>query len=231
MFGVACNNSQKEDVATFDFNNTCWFDGYEFFVGSADTTTAGLYNFAGGNLHEGGSTFALRQLATDTFVIQPVAGVSWVSWVAMGVEGDTAVREPFGDLSIIVFHNPEDPECDTLWQYNPGSKTPMEAYRDLLIDRRLKVLAGTYTDAKGKLTYQFVDSLLIRTPENGKPDTQSFHFFYSFDMPSHLLCLSSKENIWYEKTDKGLDLFNATYEASVQDYLRGKLFAKLEKLQ
>lgn len=226
LFGVACNSSREKEVVSFDFDNTCWFDGYEFFVGSTDTASAGLYNFAGGTLHEGGSTFALRQIAVDTFVIQPVVGESWV---AMGVEGDTAVREPYGDLSIIVCHNPEDPECDTLWQYDPGNKTPMEAYRDLLVAHRLNDLVGTYTDAKGKLTYQFADSVLIRTYENGKADTQSFHFFYSFDMPSHILCLSNKEELWYEKTDKGLDLFKVTYDASVQDYIRGMLFAKFEK--
>jgi hypothetical protein len=228
LLGVACNNSHKEEVASFDFDKTCWFDGYEYFVGSADTTDANLFCFAGGTLHEGGSTFALRQVAVDTFIIQPIAGETWV---AVGVEGDTAVLVRKGNLAMIVCHRPDDPECDTLWQYLPGNKTPMEAYRDLLITSRLGDLAGTYVDSVGKMTYQFVDSLLIRTPANCKADTQSFHFFYSFEMPSHLLILSNNEEIWYEKTSQGLDLFKAKYIAAVEDYTREKPFANLVKQQ
>ena len=226
---TACH-TQEEEANTFNFDNTCWFDGYEFFVGSHDTITNNpdLFIFQGGTLHEGGSTFALRQVAVDTFIIQPIAGETWV---AVGVEGDTAVLERKGDLAMIVCHRPDDPECDTLWQYLPGNKTPMEAYRDLLITSRLGDLAGSYVDSVGKMTYQFVDSLLIRTPANGKADTQSFHFFYSFEMPSHLLILSNNEEIWYEKTSQGLDLFKAKYIAAAEDYTREKPFANLVKQQ
>lgn len=226
MLGVACNNSHEEEVASYDFSNTCWFDGYEFFVGSTDTTTTGLYNFAGGTLHEGGSTFALRQIALDTFVIQPIAGESWV---AVGVEGDTVVRENVGNLSILVCHNPEDSECDTLWQFEPGNKTPMEAYEELLVQNRLKGLAGTYYDAKKKVTYEFIDSMMVRTNAKGVTDTQSFHFFYSFDMPGHVLQFSNNEQFWYELTTAGMDLYNIKYWKNEDDYSREARFAQLEK--
>ena len=44
-FALLCSacHTQEEEVATFNFDNTCWFDGYEFFVGSHDTITIG-YN-------------------------------------------------------------------------------------------------------------------------------------------------------------------------------------------
>ena len=227
MLGVACNNS-KEEVTSFDFNNTCWFDGYEFFVGGSDTTAAGVFNFAGGTLHEGGSTFSLHQVAVDTFVIQPIAGENWV---AVGVEGDTVVREPYGNLSMLVCHRPDDPECDTLWQYDPGNMTPMEAYEQLLLQKRISSIAGTYFDAKKKMTYQFFDTFLVRTNDKGVADTQSFHFFYSFDMPSHILQLSNADQFWYELTPKGMDLYDIKYWKQEEDFSRESLIAQLEKRQ
>ncbi len=225
LLGAACNNS-KDEVASFDFNNTCWFDGYEFFVGGSDTTVTDVFNFAGGTLHEGGSTFSLRQVAVDTFVIQPTAGTTWV---AVGVEGDTVVREPFGSLSMLVCHRPNDPECDTLWQYDPGDKTPMEAYEQLLLQKRIGSLTGTYYDAQKKLTYQFFDTFLVRINEKGVADTQSFHFFYSFDMPSHILQLSNSDQFWYELTPKGMDLYDIKYWKQEEDFTRESLIAQLER--
>ncbi len=232
MLGVACN-SAPEEVASFDYNNTCWFDGYEYFVGTTDTAT-GLICFAGGNLREGGSTFALREIGVDTFVIQPVAGETWV---AVGVEGDTAVREYVGGdtsagaLSMLICHRPDDPECDTLWQYMPGTQTPKEAYEGLLIQKRLGSLAGKYYDAKKKTTYEFYDTFLVRTNDKGVADTQSFHFFYAFDMPSHVLQFSGQDPFWYELTPKGLDLFKVKYWKSEKDYSREARFAQLERQQ
>ena len=225
---AACGNNSKEEVAAFDFENTCWFDGYEFFVGSHDTVSnnPNLFIFKGGTLHEGGSTFALLQVAQDTFVIQPFPGEDWT---AVGVEGDTAVLQQNGGQTIIVCLNPEDPESDTLWMYDPGDMTPMAAYESLLLQRRVEALAGTYFDAKKKITYTFTDTFLIRTDAKGVADTQSFHFFYSFEMPSHLLQLSNKEQFWYEFTPKGMDLFNAKLWSEEEDYIRQTRFAQLER--
>ena len=229
-FALLCTacHMQEEEVASFNFDSTCWFDGYEFFVGSRDTVTNNpdLYIFAGGTLHEGGSTFALLQVATDTFVIQPFPGQDWT---AVGVEGDTAVMRQLGGQTIIVCLNPEDDESDTLWMYNPGDKSPMEAYEQLLLQKRISSLAGTYYDARKKVTYQFVDTTLIRTNDKGVADTQTFHFFYSFEMPSHLLQLSNNEQFWYEITPKGMDLFNAKYWSEDDDYMRQTRFAQLER--
>lgn len=227
MLNVACDNP-TEEVATFDFDNSCWFDGYEFFIGGHDTVTNNpdLVVFRGGTLHEGGSTFAILQVATDTFVIQPYPGEDWT---AVGVEGDTAILLHQGNQAILICMNPEDGESDTLWMYNPGSKTPIEAYEDLLIQKRVNSLAGTYYDAKAKQTYCFNDTTLIRTNSKGVSDTQTFHFFYSFEMPSHLLQLSNKEQFWYEITPKGLDLFNVRYWSEENDYTRQTRFAQLEK--
>lgn len=228
MLCVACNNS-KEEVATFDFNNTCWFVGYEFFVGSRDTITNNpdLFIFQGGTLHEGGSTFALLQVATDTFVINTYPGNGWTS---VGVVGDTAVLQHIGEKTIIVCHNSEDNEADTLWMYDPGDKGPMKAYEDLLIQTRIAALAGTYYDSIKKETYQFIDTTLVRTNAKGVADTQTFHFFYSFEMPSNLLQLSNKEQFWYGITPTGMDLFNAQYWSEEDDYMRQYRFAQLKRL-
>ena len=104
----------------------------QFFVGSHDTITNNpdLFIFQGGTLHEGGSTFALLQVATDTFVINTYPGNGWTS---VGVVGDTAVLQHIGEKTIIVCHNSEDNEADTLWMYDSGDKGPMKAYEDLLI--------------------------------------------------------------------------------------------------
>lgn len=226
MLGAACTAPQEEETS-FDFNNTCWFDGYEFFVGSVDTTS-GLCTFAGGTLHEGGSTFALRRVAEDTFVIQPAVGADWV---AVGVEGDTVVHERCGESSILVCHRPDDPECDTLYQYDPGDRTPKEAYEELLVQKRLRSIAGRYFDARKKATYQFVDTFLVRTDAREVADTQSFRIFYAYDMPSHVLLLSGGESLWYELTDSGMDVYEAKYLKSVEDYERGGRIAQLEKQQ
>ena len=225
---TACH-TQEEEATTFNFDNTCWFDGYEFFVGSHDTITNNpdLFIFQGGTLHEGGSTFALLQVATDTFVIKSYPGTEWT---AVGVEGDTAVLQQLGEKTIIVCLNPEDDEADTLWMYDPGDKSPMAAYEDILIQTRVLALTGTYYDSVKKVTYQFFDTTLVRTDAKGVADTQTFHFFYSFDMPSHLLQFSNNEQFWYEITPTGMDLFNAKYWSEEDDYMRQYRFAQLKKL-
>ncbi|MBQ6068957.1 MAG: hypothetical protein IJK84_05585 [Bacteroidales bacterium] len=224
---TACH-TQEEEVATFNFDNTCWFDGYEYFVGSPDTVSDNpdLTIFNGGTLHEGGSTFALLKVATDTFVIQPYPGEEWT---AVGVEGDTAVLLEHNGKRIIVCLNPEDEEADTLWMYDPGDKSPMKAYEDLLIQKRINSLAGTYYDSVKKVTYHFADTTLVRTTDKGVADTQTFHFFYSFEMPSHLLQLSNGEQFWYEITPTGMDLFKAKYWSEEDDYMRQYRFAQLKK--
>ena len=67
---AACGTKDKETEPTFDFANTCWTDGYEFFVGSTDTITHcdSLFLFQGGSLHEGGSPFAMSAMACSRFV-------------------------------------------------------------------------------------------------------------------------------------------------------------------
>ena len=204
---TACH-TQEEEATTFNFDNTCWFDGYEFFVGSHDTITNNpdLFIFQGGTLHEGGSTFALLQVATDTFVIKSYPGTEWT---AVGVEGDTAVLQQLGEKTIIVCLNPEDDEADTLWMYDPGDKSPMAAYEHILIHTRVLALTGTYYDSVKKITYQFFDT---------------------FDMPSHLLQFSNNEQFWYEITPTGMDLFNAKYWSEEDDYMRQYRFAQLKKL-
>ena len=156
---TACH-TQEEEATTFNFDNTCWFDGYEFFVGSHDTITNNpdLFIFQGGTLHEGGSTFALLQVATDTFVIKSYPGTEWT---AVGVEGDTAVLQQLGEKTIIVCLNPEDDEADTLWMYDPGDKSPMAAYEDILIQTRINTLTGTYYDS-------------IMTPRSSAPTTKAW---------------------------------------------------------
>lgn len=224
---AAC--STKEETETqFDFSNTCWFDGYEFFVGQADTTRPGTFIFEGGNLHEGGANFALQRIAVDTFVIVPAHELD-IEYVSVGVVGDTATRELIGDRMAIICHRPDDPECDTLWMFDPGTKEPIKAYEELLIAKRLSDLSGTYYDAKKKITYIFADSTLIRTKDNGQSDTNTFSIFYSFDMPSHVLVISENEQFWYERTKEGLDLFNVKYWKSEDDYSREARFATLTR--
>lgn len=224
---AAC--TPKEEAQTeFDFTNTCWFDGYEFFVGQADTTRPGTFIFEGGNLHEGGANFALQRIAVDTFVIVPAYELD-IDYVSVGVVGDTATRELIGDRMAIICHRPDDPECDTLWMFDPGTKEPIQAYEDLLIAKRLSDLSGTYYDAKKKITYTFSDTTLIRTKDNGDTDTNSFSIFYAFDMPSHVLIISEKEQFWYERTPQGLDLFHVKYWKSEDDYTREARFAVLTR--
>ena len=221
---MACDH--QEEVSSFNFDQTCWFDGYEFFVCSPDTVTNNpdLLIFSGGTLHEGGSTFALLKVAVDTFVIQPFPGEDWT---AVGVAGDTVVRHQLGDQTILVCYRPDDPEADTLRMFDPGNKTPIEAYHDLLIQQRLNVLNGTYWDEKHQTTYTFANTLLVRTDAKGTSDTQTFSFFYSFDMPSRTLILSNQEKLWYEPTPAGLDIYNAKYWITEDDYTRSTPVARL----
>ena len=114
--------------------------------------------------------------------------------------------------------------------YDPGNRSPMKAYEDILIQTRIIALTGTYYDSVKKVTYQFFDTTLVRTNAKGVADTQTFHFFYSFDMPSHLLQLSNKEQFWYEITPTGMDLFNTKYWSEEDDYTRQYRFAQLKKL-
>lgn len=212
----------------FNLNGTCWTDGYEFFVGQPDTIThdSSLYLFIGGNLHEGGYGFALQRLTADTFLIQTIPGTPMV---AVGVVGDTVVLADADSLKMLVCYRPDDPESDTLRQYDPGDLSPYEAYGRILYQGRLDELKGVYTDAKSGMTFEFADTLFIRTRPNGKPDTATFHIFYSFDMPSHALILSTKEKLWYEKTAIGLDLFTAKYWIAEDDYSQDKPLYRLTR--
>ena len=106
----------------------------------------------------------------------------------------------------------------------------MEAYEDILSQTRINALTGTYYDSIKKVTYQFFDTTLVRTNAKGVADTQTFHFFYSFEMPSHLLQLSNNEQFWYEITPTGMDLFNAKYWSEEDDYMRQYRFAQLKKM-
>ena len=216
----------KEPVEEpFALEGTCWFDGYEFFVGSADTITHSdsLFLFMGGNLHEGGYGFALQRLAADTFLLQPVPGTPMV---AVGVAGDTVVLQGDGVLRTMLCLNPDD-EADTLWQYDPGDLSPYDAYGRLLLRKRLDDLGGTYLDPKSGMTMQFVDTFLVRTTKDGKADTATFRIFYSFDMPSHTLIFSTGETLAYDITAQGLDLYTTKYYIAEEDFTQEKLRYRL----
>ena len=227
---VSLSSCTTKDPAPEPFNldGTCWTDGYEFFVGQPDTITHNdsLVLFLGGNLHEGGYGFALQRLTADTFLIQPIPGTPMV---AVGVVGDTVVLAGADSLKMLVCYRPDDPEADTLRQYDPGDLTPYEAYGRILHQGRLDELKGTYTDTKSGMQVQFADTLFIRTRPNGKADTATFHIFYSFDMPSHALILSTGEKIWYEKTATGLDIFTAKYWLAEDDYSQDKPLYRLTR--
>lgn len=222
---AACTPNEEPETG-FDFSNSCWFDGYEFFVATADTlgNDPDVILFSGGNLHESGSTFALRRIAIDTFLIQPIPGETWT---AVGIEGDTAVVKNDGSKTMLICFRPDDPEADTLTMFDATGRKPIEVYEELLIAKRLNDLRGTYLDTKKSITYQFADTLLIRTDSKGIADTQSFSFFYEFDMPSHTLVISEKEQIWYEITPDGMDLFKVKYWPREEGYSREARFAKL----
>lgn len=225
---AACNSSVTPEES-LDMVGTCWTDGYEYFVCSNDTITHddSLFLFGGGNLHEGGYGFAMRKVANDTFIIEPVPGTPMV---AVGVEGDTAVLSNGEKGLMLVCFRPDDEERDTLQNYDPGNQDPKVVYEQILLQNKINSLKGIYVDPKTKRTYQFEDTLLIRTPANGNPDTSTFHFFYSFDMPSHTLILSSKEQLWYELTPKGLDLYAVKYWAAENDYSQEKPLYHLERM-
>ena len=221
FFMAACTSGEDHQEALFELPGTCWTDGYEFFVGQEDTIThdSSLYIFMGGNLHEGGYGFALRRIAADTFLIQTIPGSPMV---AVGLEGDTVVLADADSLKMLVCYRPDDPESDTLRQFDPGDLTPYEAYRNILHQSRLDELRGTYNDPKSGMKLEFADTLIIRTFPGKNPDTASFTIFYSYDMPSHALILSTKEKLWYEKTAKGIDLFTAKHWVAEDDYTQDR---------
>ena len=228
LVSLASCDSKEPVPEPFNLNGTCWTDGYEFFVGQPDTITndSTLLLFIGGNLHEGGYGFALQRLSADTFLIRTIPGSPMV---AVGMEGDTATLDSLASGRILVCHRPNDPECDTLEMYDPGDMTPYDAFARIILQKRLDDLKGIYTDAKSGMTFEFADTLFIRTPSNGKADTATFHIFYSFDMPTHALILSSGEKLWYEKTAVGLDLFTAKYWIAEEDYSQDKPLYRLTR--
>ena len=218
--------SEHHPLEAWTLEGTCWTDNYEFFVGSRDTIThdSSLFLFMGGNLHEGGYGFALRQLAFDTFIICPIPGTPMV---AVGVVDDTVVLTQSAEGRMLVCFRPDDPEQDTLYQFFPGDKEPIDAFRILLVNYRLKRLGGTYTDPKSGMRYEFVDSTLVRTPANGIPDTQGFHLFFSFDMPTQTIVLGENEMLHYEFTPEGIDLYKAHMVADDDEYLIDNPLCKL----
>ena len=226
---TACHTSRPPEEV-FEIVGSCWTDDYEFFVCYNDTITHddSLYLFVGGNLHEGGYGFALRMVTADTFIIQPIPGTPMV---AVGVEGDSAVLSTDNGRLLLECYRPGDPERDTLKNYDPGDRDPKCVYEELLIQKRLGDIRGTYLDNKSGRTYQFDDTLLVRTPKEGKPDTATFHFFYAYDMPSHTLILSTNEQMWYELTPNGMDLFAVKYWRNEDDYSQEKLLCHLERIQ
>lgn len=226
----ACHRGDpSSDDQMFDFTGTCWTDGYEFYVGGPDTITHNdsLILFQGGNLHEAGMGFALHMIAPDTYLIDTIPGQEWV---AMGVVGDTVVLHIIGEEVMLLFYCPDNIEPDTLRTFDPGSKSPREAYAELLHRKRLDAIKGMYVDTKTGTRYQLTDSLYITTDAKGRADTLRYEIFYEMDMPSHTLTLSNGKAVWYEISDKGLDFFSAKFWPNEQAYERGPIFCQTEKL-
>lgn len=227
---VSCHNADKPfDEPSFDFTGTCWTDGYEFYVGSPDTITHcdSLILFQGGNLHESGMGFALRMIAPDTYLIDTIPGQAWV---AMGVVGDTVILHIIDEEVMLLFYCPDNIDPDTLRSFDPGSKSPREAYATLLHSKRVDAIKGMYVDTKTGTRYQLTDSLYITTDAKGRADTLRYEIFYEFDMPSHTLTLSNGRQVWYEISDKGLDFFAAKFWPNERAYERGALLCQTEKL-
>ena len=119
----------------------------------------------------------------------------------------------------------------------PSSKnedgTTKLAFADLKIKDKtfllFESLQGVDSERLSDVCDQFVDTLLVRTDDKGVADTASFHFFYSFEMPSQILQFSNGDQFWYELTPKGMDLYDIKYWKQEEDFSRESLIAQLEK--
>ncbi len=227
---VSCHHTAEQFFEVpFDFIGTCWTDGYEFYVGSTDTITQcdSLILFQGGNLHEGGMGFALRVIAPETYVIEPLPGADWT---AMGVPGDTVILHLIDEQVMMLFYCPDNIEPDTLRLFDPGNKPPRQAYAEMLHRKRVESIKGQYVDTETGTRYHITDSLYITIDARGNTDTMRYEIFYEFDMPSHTLILSNGKKVWYEISDKGLDFFAAKYYRKEDAYDRGDLLCQTERL-
>ncbi|NOU62009.1 YARHG domain-containing protein [Marinifilum caeruleilacunae] len=181
---------QKDDILS------TWTNGYEFY--SASRYQDSLILCTGGNLHEGGYMFALRQIDTSFFQFTDCPFEDFHP--SIGNKFETVNLSIINGQKVLIINSKAGIVREVLIELN-------SSLEELIIQNKVNYeLSGKYVDDELK-HYGFYPN---KQSAYGFDSTEIYKFEYEFDIPANYITFESGQTYYYEQTEKGLDIYGAS---------------------
>lgn len=167
-----------------------WTNGYEFYKVNKQENNKIL--FLGGNLHEGGNTFELKQINENSFQFVETNS-------AIGEKGDYLKLKKINDSKCLLIYNQKNNIKGTLIELN-------EPLEKIVINNKVNYeLAGKYKDKSGKI-YTFYPNNLMAS---GLSNKQNYKFESEYDFPIEVITFGKNKSFYYDRSINKLTLYQA----------------------
>lgn len=189
-----------------------WQDGELFYQA---TIKGDIIDLFGGNLHEGGAWYHLRQ-----------CDKGFVSLDCDYKEIRDSVRlqkmtDINGEHDVLVFYSQNGKPNNVLIQFNTSAKdvfdeTSRRDFREILENYIHQFLEGQYANEDGT-EYRFESGKLVRKTPFGKTEILDYQIEYDLDLPTPLISLSNGEHLWISPTIVGMDIYEPISHIEVDE--------------
>lgn len=196
---------------------TAWTNGYQFY--SAEKYNDSLIVFSGGDLHEGGYVFTLKNLEPYSYLITENPFNDYPS--SVGKKNDFASLSIIDDKKVLIIKDTCNVIKEALVELTNIS------LEELIIKNKVKFeLSGKYVD-QDMTYYGFYPN---EQKAFGFSTKEYYKFEYEYDAPINVITFCDSLSFCYEQTSKGLDIYQATID-QYGDWKRGNKYKSLTKFE
>ena len=180
-----------------------WTNGVEIY--STEKMNDSTILFTGGNLHEGGSAFAVKISRNNLLSIASarVIDPNYGETPSVGNAGDKVIYKVTDGTRVLIIESPQGVIEDFL--------KAMPADESL---QQLCILNKVNFELSGKYINKANNKEVIFYPNNtiakGITDSTRYRFEQEYDYPEEVITFSNRKTFYYKRSKNGLDIFKAT---------------------
>lgn len=179
-----------------------WTNGVEIY--STEKMNDSIFLFTGGNLHEGGSAFAVKVSRNNVLSIASarVIDPNYGEDPSVGKAGDKVIYKVIDGTRVLIIESPEG-----VIQAFMKAMTSDESLQQLYIQNKVNFeLSGRYINEANNKAVIFYPNTTIA---EGLTDSKKYTFESEYDYPVETITFTKGKTFCYKRTKTGLDIFKA----------------------